>query len=98
MPMQRDPEKTEVHYLQAFAKLDNAHILEVGCGDGRMTWRYAQNLRRITAIDPDLDRLRTALATHPQSQRNVITFTLAYAETLPFTAQCFDGAILAWSL
>lgn len=98
MPMRRDPEKTEVHYLQTFANLENAHILEVGCGDGRMTWRYAQHPRRITAIDPDPDRLRTALATCPQSQHNVVTFTRAHAETLPFAAQFFDGAILAWSL
>lgn len=98
MPMRRDPEKTEVHYLQTFANLENAHILEVGCGDGRMTWRYAQHTRRITAIDPDHERLRTALATRPQSQHNVVTFTRAHAETLPFAAQFFDGAILAWSL
>jgi ubiquinone/menaquinone biosynthesis C-methylase UbiE len=96
--MRRDPEKTEVHYLQTFANLGNAHILEVGCGDGRMTWRYTQHTRRITAIDPDHERLRTALATRPQSAPDVVTFTCSHAETLPFAAHFFDGAILAWSL
>jgi ubiquinone/menaquinone biosynthesis C-methylase UbiE len=96
--MRRDPEQTEVHYLQTFANLENTHILEVGCGDGRMTWRYAQYPRRITAVDPDPNRLRIARATRPASQHDVVTFTRAHAETLPFPARFFDGAILAWSL
>jgi ubiquinone/menaquinone biosynthesis C-methylase UbiE len=63
-----------------------------------MTWRYAQHTRRITAIDPDQERLRTALAMRPQPEHSVVTFTHSHAERLPFAAQCFDGAILAWSL
>lgn len=98
MPMQRDPEKTEVYYLQTFANFENAHILEVGCGDGRMTWRYAQYTGRITAIDPDHESLRTALAARPQSEHNVVTFTCSHAERLPFADRLFSGAVLAWSL
>jgi ubiquinone/menaquinone biosynthesis C-methylase UbiE len=98
MPMQRDPEGIEVRYLHAFADLRDARILEVGCGDGRATWRYAQHPRRITAIDPDPAYLDAALAARPEALRHSVTFIRSSAENLPFAAQTFDGAILTWSL
>lgn len=96
--MQRDPEKIEVEYLQAFADLKDASILEVGCGDGRLTWRYAQHTRRVIGIDPDPDRLASAVETRPHRLRNTVSFTRCHAESLAFPSQSFDGVILAWSL
>ncbi|MCA9910724.1 MAG: class I SAM-dependent methyltransferase [Anaerolineae bacterium] len=98
MTMQRDPENSEVDSLAIFANLDDAHILEIGSGDGRLTWRYAQRARHVTAIDPDPMRLAAALETRPVSLRNRVTCINAQAETLPFTAQTFDGVLLASSL
>ena len=94
--MQRDPEQIEVHYLTQFADFDNAHILEIGAGDGRLTWRYAHLACRVTAIEPAAERL--ANAAHPPELRNSVTFTRSHAEMLPFPNEIFDGAILAWSL
>jgi ubiquinone/menaquinone biosynthesis C-methylase UbiE len=98
MTMHADPEKTEVDYLRAFADFNDAHILEIGCGDGRLTWRYAQRARRVTAIDPDPARLASALEACPPNLSNTVTFTRAHSEKLPFSANTFNGAILAWSL
>lgn len=98
MTMQRDPENSEVDALATFASLDDAHILEVGSGDGRLTWRYARRARHVTAIDPDPMRLAAALAAFPVSLRNRVTFANAQAEKLPFMAHTFDGVLLAWSL
>ena len=98
MPLQRDPEQIEVHHLHACANLNDAHVLEVGCGDGHLTWRYAQHSRRVTAIDPDPVRLATALAMRPQPLRNIVTLIRSDAQKLPFIADTFDNALLAWSL
>ncbi|MCL4250161.1 MAG: hypothetical protein KJ065_18580 [Anaerolineae bacterium] len=54
MTMQRDPENSEVNALATFASLDDAHILEIGSGDGRLTWRYAQRARSTACSSPGL--------------------------------------------
>ncbi len=96
--MQRDPEQTEVQYLTQFTDFDNAHILEIGTGDGRLTYRYAHMTRCVTAIDPVAGHLVNALAVQPPALRDTVTFSCSYAERLPFASGTFDGAILAWSL
>ena len=98
MLLQRDPEQTEVRYLQSFADLKDARILEVGCGDGRLTWRYAQYCRHVMAIDPEPVRLQNALKACPQTLDNTTTFLCSDSQELPFAAQAFDSVILAWSL
>lgn len=98
MTIQRDPEGVEVRYLSDLARLKDVHVLEVGCGEGRMTWRYASTARRVTAIDPDPARLEAALAARPDSLRDTVSFSRAGSEALPFAAKTFDTAILAWSL
>jgi len=98
MPKQRDPEKTEVHYLHDFADLNNAHILEVGSGDSRLTWRYAGSGCRVVAIDPNPNILASALDARPQALRDTVSLIRSHAETLPFASGAFDGVILAWSL
>ncbi len=32
--------------------LDGARVIEIGCGDGRLTFRYAAAARSVLAIDP----------------------------------------------
>jgi hypothetical protein len=34
-----DPEGNETHALHALVNLKAKHVLEIGCRDGRMTWR-----------------------------------------------------------
>jgi len=96
--MDRDPEQIEVTYLHRFADVDNQDILEVGCGDGRLTWRYAEQARWVAAIDVEPDRLASAIATLPTSLENTVGFYHTHGETLPFASESFVGAILAWSM
>ena len=98
MPTQHDPEQTEVKYLHDIANLVKAHVLEIGCGDGRLTWRYASHARRVTAIDPDIERLATAYNERPVALQTHLDFAQSMAETLPLRSETFDLAILAWSL
>ena len=54
MTIQQDPEENETRAIMQYAgSLEGRSILEIGCGDGRMTWRYADNAAHVTGIDPD---------------------------------------------
>jgi len=98
MTVQRDPEERELRHLHAFADFAGARVLEVGCGEGRLTWRYAAAPTRVVGIDPDPQRLGVARSDCPLALRANVTFALAKAEALPFPRETFDLAVLAWSL
>lgn len=94
----RDPEENEITYLNQLGLLDDARVLEIGCGNGRLTWRYASRPASVTGLDPDPDRLAAALAERPSALTDKVDFLLGNAERLPFAKETFDVAILAWSL
>jgi ubiquinone/menaquinone biosynthesis C-methylase UbiE len=98
MPMQRDPEAIETAYLHKLADLDNVRVLEVGCGDGRLTWRYAATTRHAIGIDSNREHLVVARRSCPPTLGARVAFSQATALALPLQAELFDGAILAWSL
>ena len=98
MTVQRDPEKREINHLHAFADFAGARVLEIGCGEGRLTWRYAGAAAQVVGVDPDPGRLDFASREIPLGLRSTVTFALAKAETLPFPRETFDLAVLAWSL
>jgi ubiquinone/menaquinone biosynthesis C-methylase UbiE len=98
MPMQRDPEAIETAYLHTMADLHDMRVLEVGCGDGRLTWRYAGTTQRVIGIDSNSEHLAVARRACPPVLDARVAFVQATALALPFQAELFDGAMLAWSL
>lgn len=97
MTFQKDPEQNETRYLLQFADFSGRRALEIGCGDGRLTWRYAAKPAKVIGIDSDRDALRVATIDRPSDLQNRVQFTNAIAEWLPFTKETFDLAILSWS-
>lgn len=93
----RDPEDIERKYLREAAGLAGARVLEIGCGDGRMTWLYGYEARSVTGIDPEFDELQSALLDRPQDLPAETAFLQARAQSLPFRNESFDAAIFAWS-
>jgi ubiquinone/menaquinone biosynthesis C-methylase UbiE len=98
MSIQKDPERNEAKYLHSFADMTNQRVLEVGCGEGRMTWQYAKTTRRTIGIDSDRNALRIASVDRPHDLEGKAYFSCAASEYLPFSNETFDIAILAWSL
>jgi ubiquinone/menaquinone biosynthesis C-methylase UbiE len=100
MTVQKDPEGTEpkyLHRLADFARSRSQRVLEIGCGDGRLTWHYASAARQVTGIDLHEDDLRIAMVDRPNNLAEKINFARADAMHLPFAIGSFDLAIYAWS-
>lgn len=96
--MQRDPEAVETAYLHDMINVNDAHVLEIGCGDGRLTWRYAGTTRHVIGIDSNSEYLAVGRRSCPPALGARVAFVQATAVALPFRAELFDRAVLAWSL
>lgn len=96
MTLQIDPEHTETKYIHQFADFTDKRVLEVGCGDGRLTWRYATSTKFTAGIDLNAEELRVATIDRPSDLP--VSFVRADSIHIPFSKEKFDIAILAWSL
>lgn len=94
----KDPEEFEKKALHKFVDFSNAHVLEIGCGEGRLTWKYAAASTLTVGVDPDQNALRIARADTPYNLQSKVRFSRATARHLPFSKETFDIAVLAWSL
>ncbi len=99
MAAQSDPEGTETRILRHYAELASGtqRVLEVGCGDGRLTWRYARDVEQVAGIDLSAEDLRLATIDRPTDLAQRVGFVRADAVRLPFRSEAFDLAIFAWS-
>jgi 2-polyprenyl-3-methyl-5-hydroxy-6-metoxy-1,4-benzoquinol methylase len=91
-----DPEGNETDALFDLVELE---VLEIGSGDGRLTWRYADRAAHVTAIEPfggsiarAKERLRETNLPVEFRHANLEDFA---ADT---DADVFDIALLSWSL
>jgi 2-polyprenyl-3-methyl-5-hydroxy-6-metoxy-1,4-benzoquinol methylase len=73
-------------------------VLEIGCGDGRMTRRYADLARSVLAIDPDGDVVAVARAQTPDALRDRVEFRQAGNDDVVLADGAFDVVILSWSI
>lgn len=96
--VRRDPERLEVRVLMRRAPLHGARVLDVGCGDGRLTRRIAGIVRSATGVDPDAEQIERAKRLLPVRLRGKIRFEVGYAETLRFPNRSFDAVLFSWSL
>jgi len=99
MPIRLDPEDTETAALFDFAgDFTGKRVLEIGCGDGRLTWRYAGRAAHVIAIDPDPDEIAAASEDLPASLGDRIEFRAIGIADFDAPEAEFDIAILSWAL
>ncbi|MFT5195791.1 MAG: 2-polyprenyl-3-methyl-5-hydroxy-6-metoxy-1,4-benzoquinol methylase [Cellvibrionaceae bacterium] len=94
-PYRIDPENIEPNtFLKMSGPLTDKRILEVGCGNGRLTERYATYAKEIVAIDPNQEEIAIAKAKNPHPHVHFLTAgILDYADP-----ESFDVVLLSWSL
>ena len=80
------------------ADFRDARVLEVGAGDGRLTFQYAAEPRAIIGIDTKEPEIRAASQRTGKELRGHVQFLCASATALPFSAEQFGIVLLASSL
>jgi 16S rRNA A1518/A1519 N6-dimethyltransferase RsmA/KsgA/DIM1 with predicted DNA glycosylase/AP lyase activity len=99
MPILLDPEGNESNALLNLpVAWTSASVLEIGSGDGRLTWRYADKVARIIAIEPDEKKHKAARANRPVHLKKIKFINQGLDEFAKQNKEMFDLAILSWSL
>ena len=94
----RDPEHAETRVIHELIDFTNADVLEVGCGDGRLTERFAGPTRSVLALDPDASAIEQARASLPEALLPRVTFQAADIVNVELPRAAFDVVVLSWSL
>ncbi len=92
------PDGFEARLIERFVSLRNKRVLEIGCGDGRLTFQYAPHASSVLAIDPDRPSIDEALFQQRAGGASNIDFRLGSIERLPNPGAPFDVALFSWSL
>jgi ubiquinone/menaquinone biosynthesis C-methylase UbiE len=92
-----DPE-AEMMVLRELGGLDGARVLEIGCGDGRLTFRYAAAARSVLAIDPRAEAIAKARDMLPVGSAERVRFEIGSALELNQPKASFDVGLLSHSL
>ena len=86
---------------QNLALQGNESVLDVGCGDGKITANFATTLPRgrVTGIDSSAEMIAYATRTYPSKHYPNLSFACIDARSLEFDQEfdlCFSNATLHW--
>ena len=100
MTVRLDPENNEMSALFDLADFEGKNVLEVGSGDGRLTWLYADRAAQVTAIEPFAESIAQAKEDLPAELQGRVDFRTIAFEDLAAGSEpaAFDTVLLSWSL
>jgi len=93
-----DAEGVHLAAILLAADFSEKRVLEVGCGEGRLTCGIAPFAASVLAFDPDADDVATARATLPVELREKVRFEVAIAGEIELERQSVDLVFFSWSL
>lgn len=94
----RDAQGREPEAIARVAALGGKRVLEVGCGEGRLTQFAAERAAEVYAFDPDGERVARAAAGLAPELRERVRFAVHDADALDQERRRFDLALCGWSL
>ena len=93
-----DPEGAHLAALRRLADFDGRRVLEMGCGEGRLTRGIAGEAAFVLAFDPDAASVAEAQAAFPFELVDRVAFQVASAEEIEIERGSFDLVVFSWSL
>lgn len=73
-------------------------MLELGCGDGRLTVGIAAEAAHVLAFDPDSDAVERARTSLPAELAERVTYRVASAKQIEIEPHSFELVVFSWSL
>jgi ubiquinone/menaquinone biosynthesis C-methylase UbiE len=73
-------------------------VLDIGCGDGRLTLGIAPFAARVDGIDPDAEAIAVAKRNARKAGVRNVRFAVGAAQHLPYPDAAFEVVILSWTL
>ena len=90
-----DVHGAEARRIEALVPHEGARVLDVGCGEGRLTGFAALHAKSVYAFDPNEERVEKARATTDVDR---VRFGVHGVEALDVERETFDVALCGWSL
>lgn len=88
----------ELRALDAERRLRGRDVLEIGAGDGRLTFALATVARRVVAIDPDGEAIDRGRAEARSRGLTNVRFASGTAQRPGVGRERFDVAVFSWAL
>jgi ubiquinone/menaquinone biosynthesis C-methylase UbiE len=73
-------------------------VLELGCGDGRLTFAVAADAARVLAFDPDAKSVERARRSLPAELAGSVSYSVASGKEIEVEPGSFDLVLFSWSL
>jgi ubiquinone/menaquinone biosynthesis C-methylase UbiE len=93
-----DPEGAHASAIRSLASIGGRRVLEIGCGDGRLTRALAGESASWLATDPNAEAVAEARRTLPPALAGQVTFAVAGGAEVEANESEFDLALFSWSL
>jgi ubiquinone/menaquinone biosynthesis C-methylase UbiE len=93
-----DPEGAHLAALQRLGEFCGERVLELGCGDGRLTLGIAADAASVLAFDPDADAVGKARRLLPDELAERVTYKVASGKEIELEPVSFDLVVFSWSL
>ncbi len=93
-----DPEQAQARAIRHLAELDGQRVLEIGCGEGRLTLQLAPGTASWLATDPNAPDVEVARHKLPTSLSDSVSFAVAGGAEVDAPAYEFDLVLFSSSL
>ena len=93
-----DPEGAHLAALRRLGDFDGQRVLELGCGDGRLTLGIAAEAVAVLAFDPDAEAVERARRFLPSELAERVAYRVASGEEIEVEPHSFDLVVFSWSL
>ena len=93
-----DPEGAHLAALRRLGDFRGRSVLEMGCGDGRLTLGIAGDAAKVVAFDPDAEAVARARGFLPADLADRVAYRVASGKDLEVEPGSFDLVLFSWSL
>lgn len=93
-----DPEGAHLAALRRLGDFRGQRVLELGCGDGRLTLGIAADAASVLAFDPDAEAVERARRSLPDELAARVAYRVASGTEIEIEPQSFDLVVFSWSL